>query len=53
MPLERCKAFVSGIFGISEFSHLLVVFWAPRNFRGPRFIDDVLVDIRNQGLVAR
>jgi hypothetical protein len=53
MPLERCKAFVSGIFGMSEFSYLLI-FRAPSNFRGPRFIDDVLVDIRNQGLaVAR
>jgi len=26
MPLERCKAFVSGICGMSEFSYLLVVF---------------------------
>jgi hypothetical protein len=53
MPLERCKAFVSGIFGISEFSYLLVFFRAPGNFGEPRFIDDVLVDIRDQKLGAR
>jgi hypothetical protein len=29
MPLERCKAFVSGIFGISEFSYLSILFGLP------------------------
>jgi hypothetical protein len=32
MPLERCKAFVSGIFGMSEFSYLSIVFGRPVTF---------------------